>query len=81
MILLIFMAEGTAILLMMVAYRTAPASVLAHYGYFAIITAKVFGWIFFCEFPVDKLFPGAFLIILAGGVVIWCEHYVKNWET
>ena len=66
MILLIFMAGGTAILLMMVAYRTAPTSVLAPFGYFAIITAAFFGWIFFGDFPVDKLFPGALLIILAG---------------
>ena len=75
------MAGGTGILLMMVAYRTAPASALAPFQYFAIITALVFGWIFFGEFPVDKLFPGALLIILAGGVNIWREHYVKNPQT
>ena len=41
MIFLMSMAGGTGILLMMVAYRTAPASALAPFGYFAIITALV----------------------------------------
>ncbi len=81
MIFLMSVVGGTGILLMMVAYRTAPTSALAPFGYFAIITALVFGWIFFGEFPVDKLFPGALLIIVAGGVIIWREHYVKNPQT
>ena len=37
-----------------------------------------FGMDLFGEFPVNNLFPGALLIILAGGVIIWREHYVKK---
>ena len=81
MILLMSMAGGTGMLLMMFAYRTAPASALAPFGYFAIISAFVFGWIFFGEFPVDKLFPGVLLIILAGTIIIWREHYVRQKQT
>ena len=47
MILLTFLAGRTVILLIMVAYRAAPASALAPLGYFAIIIAFGFGWVFF----------------------------------
>jgi len=71
LILSMALCGGTAVLLMMTAYRmTAPAS-LAPFGYFAILTSFGFGWLFFGEAPVDRLFPGALLIVLAGAIVIW----------
>lgn len=71
LILSMSLCGGTAVLLMMTAYRmTAPAS-LAPFGYFAILTSFGFGWLFFGEAPVDRLFPGSLLIVLAGAIVIW----------
>jgi drug/metabolite transporter (DMT)-like permease len=29
------------------------------------------GWIFFREWPVDQLFPGALFIVLGGLIIYW----------
>ena len=57
----------------MLAYRTAAASILAPFGYFGILVSFSFGWFFFGELPVDKLFPGVLLIVGAGIMIIWRE--------
>ncbi len=79
-LLLIFalsMAGGTAVLLLMFAYRIAAPSILAPFSYVGILTAFTFGWLFFGEAPVDTLFPGVLLIVGAGAVIIWREQFVK----
>ena len=65
---------GTGVLFMMLAYRMAPPSALAPFGYFGILTAFAFGWLFFREAPVDTLFPGVFLIVAAGALIMWREN-------
>ncbi|MWD28874.1 EamA family transporter [Aquicoccus sp. SCR17] len=65
---------GTGVLFLMLAYRQAEPSLLAPFGYFGILTAFFFGWLFFGEAPVDTLFPGVLLIVGAGVVIMWREN-------
>jgi drug/metabolite transporter (DMT)-like permease len=51
---------------------------LAPFIYFGIITAFMFGWIFFNEFPIDTLFPGVLLIVGAGVLIVWRENQVNK---
>jgi len=71
------MAGGVAVLLLMFAYRIASAAVLAPFAYLGILTALFFGWVFFGEAPLDTLFPGVFLIVGAGCLIIWREQVVS----
>lgn len=65
---------GTGVLFLMLANRLADPSAVAPFGYFGIFTAFGMGWLFFGEFPVDTLFPGVFLIVGAGLLIIWREN-------
>ncbi len=69
---------GTGVLFMMLAYRMGEPSMLAPFGYFGLISAFVFGWVFFGEAPVDTLFPGVLLIVGAGALIIWRENRGKS---
>ncbi|WP_158968799.1 DMT family transporter [Chachezhania sediminis] len=69
---------GTGVLIMMLAYRMAAAAVLAPFTYFSLLTAFLVGWIVFGEFPVEKLFPGVLLIVVAGGVIMWRENRARG---
>ena len=65
---------GTAVLLMVVAYRMAEQSTLAPFSYFGIPIAFALGWLFFGEAPLSDLFPGALLVVAGGLMVIWRER-------
>jgi drug/metabolite transporter (DMT)-like permease len=69
---------GFGVVFLMYAFRNAPASVLAPFSYFGILTAFAFGWFIFGEFPVDKLFPGVILIIGSGLTILWRERAGKG---
>jgi drug/metabolite transporter (DMT)-like permease len=62
----------------MYAFRNAPSSALAPFSYFSLINAFLLGWIFFGEFPINKLFPGIILIVASGLVIIWRERNKSN---
>ena len=66
------------VVFLMYAFRQAPASVLAPFSYFGILTAFGLGWIVFDELPLDKLFPGVILIILSGLTILWREERNKT---
>ncbi|WP_245226961.1 DMT family transporter [Parasedimentitalea maritima] len=68
---------GTAVLCMVVSYRMTEQSNLAPFSYFGIPIAFVLGWIFFDETPYNALFPGVFLIIGGGLLVIWRERRLR----
>ena len=72
------MAGGCGVLLMMLAYRSAPPSALAPFQYFSILSAFFFGWAIFGELPIEDLFPGTLFIIGAGAIIIWRENFVKT---
>jgi drug/metabolite transporter (DMT)-like permease len=69
---------GTAVLLLIMAYRTAEQSNLAPFNYFGIPLAFVLGWLFFDEAPWGELFPGALLILVSGLLIIWREKQLKR---
>ena len=71
---------GFGVVFLMFAFRNAPSSVLAPFSYFGLINAFLLGWVFFGEFPIQKLFPGVILIIAAGLIIIWRERnmYVQK---
>ncbi|MDP4065215.1 hypothetical protein IMCC1933_15950 [Rhodobacteraceae bacterium IMCC1933] len=78
--LLIFsmsLCGGFGVVFLMYAFRQAPASVLAPFSYFGILTAFGLGWIVFDELPLDKLFPGVILIVLSGLTILWREERNK----
>ncbi len=69
---------GTAVLLLVVSYRMTEQSNLAPFNYFGIPIAFAAGWLVYGETPFEDLFPGAFLIIGGGLLVIWRERQVKR---
>ena len=71
------MCGGFGVVFLMVAYRSAPAAVLAPFSFFGILNAFALGWILFGEAPIDDLFPGALLIIGSGLIIIWREQHSK----
>lgn len=65
---------GTAILLMIRAYRLTRPSNLAPFEYFGIPFSFVIGWVVFNEAPFDRLLPGALLIVVGGMIVVWRQN-------
>lgn len=65
---------GSAVLTLVVSFRMTEQSNLAPFTYFGIPIAFVLGWVFFGEFPVQDLFPGAFVIAFAGLLIVWRER-------
>jgi len=58
------------------AYRVAPASVLAPLQYFEIVSATLFGWLVFGDFPDAVKWLGIAIIIGSGLYIIWRERRV-----
>ena len=57
---------GTAAYLLAVAYRHAPAAVIAPFDYTGLIWASLFGWIVWREAPEPAVWIGAAIIALSG---------------
>ena len=71
---------GSAVLLLITAYRMTEQSNLAPFSYFGIPFAFVFGWLFYGETPWAELFPGALLIVMGGLVIVWRERGIRQTE-
>jgi S-adenosylmethionine uptake transporter len=56
------------------AYRSAPASTLAPIQYFEIVSATIFGWLIFDDFPNLMKWVGILIIIASGLYIIWRER-------
>ncbi|RWX78508.1 DMT family transporter [Neorhizobium lilium] len=56
------------------AYRAAPASVIAPLQYFEIVSATLFGWLVFDDFPDPVKWLGIGIIIGSGLFIIWRER-------
>lgn len=69
---------GSAVLLLIMAYRMGEQSNLAPFNYFGIPLAFVLGWVFFDEAPWGELFPGALLILASGLMIVWRERRLKR---
>ena len=66
-------AGGSGVLLLIYGSRKAELSKIMPFDYIEIFFALILGWIFFKEWPVDQLFPGA-LFIVAGGIIIYLRQ-------
>lgn len=60
------------------AYRAAPASVIAPLQYFEIVSATLFGWLVFGDFPDPVKWVGISIIIGSGLYIIWRERRVAS---
>lgn len=69
---------GTAVFLLITAYRMTDPSSLSPFEYFGIPFSFFLGWVFFGETPFDSLFPGALFIVGGGLLVVWRERALKK---
>ena len=76
-LLLMGIAGGTGTLLLIYGSRKAELSKIMPFDYIEIFFALILGWIFFREWPVDQLFPGALFIII-GGIIIYLRQNYYN---
>jgi drug/metabolite transporter (DMT)-like permease len=65
---------GTGVYFLTLAFRRGEASFLAPFEYFGIFSSLILGWIFFAEWPIERLFPGVILIVGAGLVIMVRGH-------
>tara|TARA_B110000444_G_scaffold133063_1_gene125035 strand:- start:468 stop:1400 length:933 start_codon:yes stop_codon:yes gene_type:complete len=65
---------GTAAILFVYSYRLISASKIASFEYLGIPSSFILGWFFFNEAPWSQLFPGVFVIIFAGMLIIWRDN-------
>ena len=56
------------------AFRAAPASVIAPLQYFEIVSATLFGWLVFHDFPDPVKWLGIAIIVGSGLFIIWRER-------
>ena len=64
--MLVGIAGGSGAYLLVVAFRNAPAAVVAPFDYSALIWASVFGWILWREAPEPAVWIGAAIVATAG---------------
>ena len=64
--LLIGLVGSTAAYFIIVAYRNAPAAVIAPFDYTALIWGSILGWVIWREQPDPLVWAGAIVIALAG---------------
>ncbi len=70
---------GTIVHLMIVyAFRSAPASVLAPFNYMEIVSATALGYMVFGEFPDAWKWLGIAIIVVSGLVVFWRESRAQS---
>ena len=69
---------GSGVLCLITSFRMTEASNLAPFNYFGILFAFVLGWVFFGEAPVERLFPGALLIVAGGLMIVWRERRARK---
>ena len=70
-IIIMGLIGGTGTLLLIYGARKAELSKITPFDYIEIFFALILGWVFFQEWPIDKLFPGALFIIIGGLIIIW----------
>jgi drug/metabolite transporter (DMT)-like permease len=56
------------------AYRSAPASTLAPLQYFEIVSATIFAWLVFGDFPDAIKWLGILIIMASGFYILWRER-------
>ena len=72
------LAASLSGILSVYAYRGAPASVLAPMQYMEIVSATLFGWLVFSDFPDAIKWLGISIIIGSGLYIIWRERRLAS---
>jgi drug/metabolite transporter (DMT)-like permease len=68
---------GSGTMLVIYGSRKAELSKIMPFDYIEILFALILGWIFFQEWPVDRLLPGVLFIIAGGLIIIWRQKNIK----
>jgi len=72
-LVLVGLIGGLSQLLMTYAYRHAPASTLAPFGYVSILWSTVLGYLIWSELPGPRIMIGAAIVITSGLYIIYRE--------
>jgi drug/metabolite transporter (DMT)-like permease len=72
-LVLVGLIGGLSQLLMTYAYRHAPASTLAPFGYVSILWSTVLGYLIWSELPGPRIMVGATIVITSGLYIIYRE--------
>lgn len=65
---------GVGQIMLTLAYRNAPASIIAPFDYSAMLLAVAIGYFWFDEAPTLSVIAGAALIIASGVLIVWRER-------
>ena len=76
-LVLIGLFGGLGQILLTISYHHAKMSVIAPLAYFSLILSLSVGYFIFKETPSLTMLTGAFIVILAGGIIIWRESVLK----
>ena len=60
------------------AYRQAPASLIAPVNYVHLVWAVILGWLIFGQIPTWITLGGISLILVSGVAVAWLGHQEKQ---
>jgi drug/metabolite transporter (DMT)-like permease len=72
-LVLVGLIGGVSQLLMTYAYRHAPASTLAPFGYVSILWSTMLGYLIWSELPGPRIMIGAAIVIMSGLYIIYRE--------
>ena len=72
-LVLVGLIGGLSQLLMTYAYRHAPASTLAPFGYVSILWSTMLGYLIWSELPGPRIMIGAAIVIISGLYIIYRE--------
>jgi drug/metabolite transporter (DMT)-like permease len=71
-------AGAVAQILLTAALRHAPVAAILTMDYSGLIWSLLFGWLIFSDIPSHSVWIGAPIIIAAGLVIAWREHYLNR---
>jgi len=60
-----------------IAYQLAPASILAPFSYLEIVSATIFGYLFFNEFPGGLQWVGISIVVATGLFIFFRERTLE----
>lgn len=63
--------------LLTVAYKHAPAALIAIFNYSGIIWATFFGWVIWNEWPLPAVMAGAAVVIASNLLIVWRESRLR----
>lgn len=78
LLVVIGLISASGHLMVVQAFRYAPASLLAPFQYFEIVTATAFGLLLFGDFPTPLKWIGITIIIGSGLYTFWRERNLKT---